>query len=218
MAHGPPLHTSSGMPVALEGSPAFDWLAVGVVALLLTLAIGLLARSVATAKQFNRALAHYRERDYERAIPLLEQTIARQRSNDMARLLLGDALIQQNRLEEAVELLCQSVARSPKNVDAHLSLGKAKLQQGDPDSAIAEFQQAARIKPERYPEPHRVLGLALQQQGEAERAREALGQARAIYAANSVEAMVAAVDRELQQLEAPFPPATEGAEPSERAP
>jgi len=210
------LHTSSGMPLALEGSPAFDWLAAGVVALLLTLAIGLLARSVATANLFNRALACYRQGDYEQVIPLLEQMIARQRSNDMARLLLGDALIQQNRLEEAVEVLRQSVARSPQNVDAHLSLGKAKLQQGDPDSAIAEFQQAASIKPSRYPEAHRVLGLALQQQGEAERAREALERARATYAANGVEAMVAAVDRELQQLAEPPSPAAEDAEPSEQ--
>ncbi|PSO58029.1 MAG: hypothetical protein BRC47_14605 [Cyanobacteria bacterium QS_7_48_42] len=183
-----------------ETSPLLNWLAIAVVGVLVGIVAVLLGKAIATSNLFNRGVKLYQEKDYEQAEAILRTCIERQHSNDMARLLLGDALTKQHKLDEAIAVFEELTARSRKNVDAFLSLGKVLMEKGKLDEAIAQFQKAAAIKPNRFPEPHRALGLALKEQDKTEEAIAALTKARDLYQAQGLNQMVEVSEQDLQQV------------------
>jgi tetratricopeptide (TPR) repeat protein len=160
----------------------------------------ILGRSFLLANRFNKARQLYEDEKYEEAIPIFQKTIERQKSNDLARLLLGKSFVGKGNLTEAIstfEMLTQS---SPKNVDGYVELGKVYMQQGKIDSAIAQFQQAAKIKPNKFAEPHRVLGLALKEKGESEAALNSLKKAKKLYSNQKSYPMIEAIDEEIDTI------------------
>lgn len=176
-------------------------LAAVVVVILLALIGVLFTKTIIISNRFQKGLVLYENQDYAGAIALFEQVIAQQASNDLARLLLGNALMKQGNLEAATAVFDDLIDRSPQNVDAYLSLGKALMRQGAIQAAIAQFKKAARIKPNKFAEPYRVLGLALKEQGQLDDAIAALTKAKSLYQAQSATEFVELVEQDLQQIE-----------------
>lgn len=149
----------------------------GALAVLGTLA----GKTWGTNRRFQSGLRSYEAGDYDGAIAQLQEAIARQPSNDLARLLLGNALAAKGDPEAAIAVFEDSIARSPRNIDGHLGLGKVLLRQGETAAALDRFRAAVAIAPQRNPEPHVALGLALKASGDADSAAAALDTARTIY-------------------------------------
>jgi len=177
-------------------------IALGAVALALVFLGVLFGKTWVTSRRFQGGLKQYEARDYDGAIAAFEAVIARQPSNDLARLLLGNSWAAQGEFKRAIAIFQELVERSPKNVDGYLSWGKALLRQGETEAAIAQFRAAAAIKPNRFPDPHMVLGLTLKDTGDREGAIASLEAARAIYARQGKPEAAAKVAAELESLQA----------------
>ncbi|MFW6296533.1 MAG: tetratricopeptide repeat protein [Halothece sp.] len=158
-----------------------------------------MAKAIAVANQFKEGLSQYQAEDYVVAERIFREVIAKQQSNDMARLLLGNALMQQNQLEEAIAVFKELLNQSPKNVDGYVNLGKVLMRQGKLNEAIATFKQATETIP-KSPDGYRVLGLALQQKGDTEAAIANLTKAKAIYQAKNETFMEKTTHQDIQQI------------------
>ncbi len=117
-------------------------LAIAVVAIGLTILGFFMREGVITSSIYKRGVKLYQEKDYKAAESAFRQVIARHPSNDVVRLLLGDTLIQQDRVEEAIAQFKELVDRAPKNVDARLRLGMALIQQGKFEEATSTLEKA----------------------------------------------------------------------------
>jgi tetratricopeptide (TPR) repeat protein len=159
-----------------------------------------LGRSLLLGNRFQKARQLYEDEKYDEAIPLFQKIINRQKSNDLARLLLGKSLVKQGNLTEAISTFETLTQQSPKNVDGYIELGKVYMQQGKIDSAIAQFEQATKIKPNRFAEPHRVLGLALKEKGETEAALNSLKKAKKLYSNQKAYPMIETIDEEIETI------------------
>lgn len=159
-----------------------------------------LGRSLLLGNRFQKAKQLYEDEKYDEAIPLFQKIINRQKSNDLARLLLGKSLVKQGNLTEAISTFETLTQQSPKNVDGYIELGKVYMQQGKIDSAIAQFEQATKIKPNRFAEPHRVLGLALKEKGETEAALNSLKKAKKLYSNQKAYPMIETIDEEIETI------------------
>lgn len=105
--------------------------------------------------RFDEAIEHFRE-----AIRLTEPAIVggtrRADARDMnrgalglflsARLSLGEALMQQNKLTEAADQFRQVVTIAPDNAAAHYNLSVVLSQLGRADEAAAEYDEAMRLQ------------------------------------------------------------------------
>ncbi|MEO0947575.1 MAG: tetratricopeptide repeat protein, partial [Cyanobacteria bacterium J06641_5] len=188
-------------------------IALGAIVLVFASLGVLFGKTWGTSRRFQAGVRKYDARDYDDAIEAFEAVIARQPSNDLARLLLGNSHAAQGDFKIAIATFEELVARSPKNVDGYLSWGKALLRQGETDAAVAQFRAAAAIKPKRFPEPHVVLGLALKDIGDREGAIAALEAARAIYTREDKTQATKTIAEELAQLQAKSSPAQAGTLP-----
>lgn len=187
-------------------------IALGAIALVLASLGVLFGKTWGTSRRFQEGLRNYEASNYDEAIAAFATVIARQPSNDLARLLLGNSHAAQGDFKIAIATFEELVVRSPKNVDGYLSWGKALLCQGETDAAIAQFRAAAAIKPKRFPEPHVVLGLALKDIGDRDGAIAALEAARAIYTRQGKPQATQKIAAELTQLQAAPSPAQLDAE------
>ncbi len=61
--------------------------------------------------------------------------------------LLGNALLQQDRVEEAIQAREKSISLNPKINDAYYQLGLAMEMRGDLETAASYFRQALEISP-----------------------------------------------------------------------
>jgi len=168
---------------------------------IILLSVGIiLGRSFLLSQRFQKAQKLYEEEKYGDAIPVFQKIIERQKSNDLARLLLGKSLVQKGNLTEAISAFETLTQSSPKNVDGYIELGKVYMKQGKIDSAIAQFQQATKIKPNKFAEPHRVLGLALKEKGETKAAIASLEKAKKLYSNQKAYPMIEAIDEEIDTI------------------
>ncbi|PNW32856.1 UNVERIFIED_CONTAM: hypothetical protein BEN50_19145 [Euhalothece sp. KZN 001] len=168
---------------------------------IILLSVGIiLGRSFLLSQRFQKAQKLYEEEKYGDAIPVFQKIIERQKSNDLARLLLGKSLVQKGNLTEAISTFETLTQSSPKNVDGYIELGKVYMKQGKIDSAIAQFQQATKIKPNKFAEPHRVLGLALKEKGETKAAIASLEKAKKLYSSQKSYPMIEAIDEEIDTI------------------
>lgn len=118
------------------------WIAsVAVVAIGLTIMGWFIREGVVTASIYEQGVKLYQEKDYKGAEVAFRQTISRHPSNDAARLLLGETLMQQDKLEEALAVFQELIDRAPKNVDAYMRLGMALIRQDKIEEAIATLKQ-----------------------------------------------------------------------------
>jgi Flp pilus assembly protein TadD len=85
---------------------------------------------------------------------------------------LASATAQRNRdYRSSLSIWRDTVAKAPGNPRAHHGLGLALEKRGRGEEAMAEFQEALRIRPN-YIEAHNSLGLALSARGRLEEAME----------------------------------------------
>lgn len=117
-------------------------IAATVVGLGLIILVIIVREGVSTSNLYRQGVALYQGKDYEGAEVAFRQVISRHPSNDVVRLLLGDALRQQDRLEEAIAQFTELIRRTPKNVDAHLSLGTTLLKQDKLEDATVALEKA----------------------------------------------------------------------------
>lgn len=175
-------------------------IALVTVSMILLLVGVTLGRSFLLSRRFQKACQLYEDEKYGDAIPIFQKIIERQKSNDLARLLLGKSFVGQGNLTEAISTFETLTQSSPKNVDGYIELGKVYMQQRKIDSAIAQFEQGAKIKPNRFAEPHRVLGLALKEKGETKAALASLEKAKKLYSAQKAYPMIEAIDEEIDTI------------------
>lgn len=117
-------------------------LAIAVVGVGLTILAFFLREGVLTSNIYKQGVKLYQEKDYKSAEAAFRIALSRHPSNDGVRLLLGDALMQQDRLEEAIAQFKELSDRAPKNVDARLKLGMALVKQDRLEEAIATLETA----------------------------------------------------------------------------
>lgn len=117
-------------------------LAIVVVGIGLTVLGFFMREGVVTSNIYKQGVKLYQEKDYKGAEAAFRQVISRHPSNDVVRLLLGDVLMQQDKLEEAIAQFKDLIDRAPKNVDAYLRVGMLLVKQGKLEEAIATLETA----------------------------------------------------------------------------
>lgn len=118
-------------------------IAAAVVVVLGLTILGFFVREgIFTSNIYKKGVMLYQEKDYKGAEEAFRNVLSRHPSNDMVHLLLGDALMQQDKPEEAIAEFKELIRRTPKNVDAQLRLGTALIKQDNLDEAIAALKKA----------------------------------------------------------------------------
>lgn len=129
----------------LEMPQQSNLIAAAVVILGLVILGFFVREGVATSKLYQKGVAFYQEQDYQGAETTFRNVLSRHPSNDMVHLLLGDALMQQDKLEEAIAQFQELTHRAPKNVDAFLRLGNALVKQNKLEEAVTVLEKTSQL-------------------------------------------------------------------------
>ncbi len=97
---------------------------------------------VSVSALYNRGVKLYQDKDYKSAESVFIDVLSRHPSNDIARLLLGESLMQQSRLEEAVAQFTTLISRAPKNAEAQVRLATALMKLEKLPEAISSLEKA----------------------------------------------------------------------------
>jgi TolA-binding protein len=144
-------------------TPQLTVFAITVVGIGLTILAFFIREGVITSSVYKQGVKLYQDKNYSEAEAAFRQVIARHPSNDLARLLLGDTLLQQSRVEEAIATWQELTIRAPKNVDAHLRLGMALLKCNRLE-AIASLETAKNLfQSQRNPQKAQTVAQLLQE-------------------------------------------------------
>lgn len=122
--------------------PDFSLLAIAVVGIGLTFLAFFVREGIVTSNIYKQGVKFYQSKDYKAAEAAFRQVVSRHPSNDVVRLLLGDTLMQLQKLDEAIAYFQELLDRAPNNVDAHLRLSTALLKQDKLDEAISALETA----------------------------------------------------------------------------
>ncbi|HVM59907.1 MAG TPA: tetratricopeptide repeat protein [Verrucomicrobiae bacterium] len=112
-----------------------------------------------------------RNRDYNSALTIWQDTVAKCPDNTRAHYNLGVVLVQQGKLPEGLAQYEQALRLKPDYAEVHYNMGTALAQAGRVTEAIRHYEQALRIKPE-FADAENNLGIALMGLG---RPQEAIG-------------------------------------------
>lgn len=126
-------------------TPQLTIFAIAVVAIGLTILAYFVREGIVTSSIYKQGVQLFQEKNYPAAETTLTQVLSRHPSNDLARILLGDALMQQDRIIDAIAQYREVTTRTPKNVDAHLRLGMALLKQNQLQEAIEPLENAKKL-------------------------------------------------------------------------
>ena len=118
----------------------------------ISLLIYFAVKTLRTSNLFQKGLELYQQKDYENAEAVFRQVTAINVSNDVVRLLLGDALLKQGKVEAAIEKYQEVIERAPKKADAYLRLSRIYMQQEKQSEAIEYLQKAKDVLQKRQPE------------------------------------------------------------------
>lgn len=99
-------------------------------------------KTLITSNLFQKGVTLYQQQDFAGAEVAFRQVMAKNSTNDVVRLLLGDALMQQGKIDGAKEVFQGIIARSPKNPDAYLRLSNVLMQQENKAEAKSNLQTA----------------------------------------------------------------------------
>jgi TolA-binding protein len=99
-------------------------------------------KTLITSNRFQKGVTLYQQKDYKNAEAAFRQVIDINSTNDVVHLLLGDCLMQQDRVSEAMTEFKDVIARAPKKVDAYLRLSNTLMQQGNKTEAVANLEKA----------------------------------------------------------------------------
>jgi predicted Zn-dependent protease len=123
--------------------------------------------------------------DYGAALPLLQGLLQQQPASAELNYLVGDTLLDQQRVEEALPLLKRAVSRDPKFLAAHKSLARADLAAGKASEAIPHLKAA--LPTDDDGSLHYQLAQAYQASGQPELAKKILVDYQMIQRAAAVE-------------------------------
>lgn len=127
-------------------SSQISYLIAAAVVLVGLVMLGFFVREgIVTSSLYNKAVKLYQEKDYQGAEATFQKVLSRHPSNDVARLLLGESLMQQGMLDDATSQFNELINRAPKNADAYLRLGTALMKQEKLEDAIAAFTKAKEL-------------------------------------------------------------------------
>jgi len=147
----------------MTDTPQLTVFAITVVGIGLTILAFFIREGVITSSIYKKGVELYQNKSYREAEVAFRQVIARHPSNDLARLLLGDTLLQQDRVGEAIATWQELTIRAPKNVDAHLRLGMALLKHNQLE-AIAPLETAKNLfQSQRNPQKAEIVAQLLQE-------------------------------------------------------
>ncbi|PAX60251.1 tetratricopeptide repeat protein [Brunnivagina elsteri] len=99
-------------------------------------------KTLITSNRFQKGLTLFQQKDYEAAEIAFRGVIAINSTNDVVHLLLGDCLIQQDRVGDAIAEFQYVIQRAPKKVDAYLRLSNALIAQGNKSEAISNLEKS----------------------------------------------------------------------------
>jgi spermidine synthase len=126
---------------------------------------------IEAAAYVRRAEALLANQDYAGMLEWLRRAIAAHPGNLLAHRLMGDALVQLDRLEEGERHLRQALSISDRDARVHSGLGYACHRQGEIDAAITHYRAALALDVD-HAEVRNNLGAALGQQGDLAGAQE----------------------------------------------
>lgn len=148
----------------MTDTPQLTVFAIAVVGIGLTVLALFIREGVITSSIYKQGVELYQDKNYSEAETAFRQVIARHPSNDLARLLLGDSLMQQDREQEAIATWQELTNRAPKNVDAYLRLGMALLKHNQLEDAIASLETAKNLyQAQRNPQKAQTVAQLLQE-------------------------------------------------------
>jgi len=108
-------------------------------------------------------------RIYADAETLWRTTIQRNPSSWLARMNLGNALLDEGESKDAISQMQEAIRLKPDYADAHYNFGIALLNKNQSGEAISQFQEAIRLKPD-FADAHIDFGVALLNQGRTDEA------------------------------------------------
>ena len=127
-------------------SSQIAYLIAGFVVVIGLVTLGFFVREgLVTSSRYEQAVKFYQEKDYKAAELAFQDVLSRHPSNDIARLLLAETLMQLGKLEDATSQFQALINRAPKNADAQLRLGTALMKQEQLENAIAAFTKAKEL-------------------------------------------------------------------------
>ncbi len=129
----------------VESSGQSHLIAAVVVAISLIALAFFVWEGVTISSLYNRGVKLYQEKDYKNAESVFIDVLSRHPSNDIARLLLGETLMQQNKLDEAVAQFTALISRAPKNAEAQVRLATALMKLQKLESATASLEKAQEL-------------------------------------------------------------------------
>ena len=94
------------------------------------------------------AATHARNRDYQSAVALWTDTVAKRPDNSRARNHLGTALAQAGRAADAIAHYEYALRLSPHDAEAHNNLANALIATGRAAEALPHYEDSVRIKPD----------------------------------------------------------------------
>jgi tetratricopeptide (TPR) repeat protein len=114
-------------------------------------------------------LTFQRNADYQSALSIWEDTVAKAPRNVRARYSLGATLAMGGQLDEAVAQYQQALEIEPDNAVTHNNLGLALRARGQWDEALAHFRKAVEVRPD-FAAAHVNLGAAMIRCGQVDAA------------------------------------------------
>jgi len=90
-----------------------------------------------TAADYARAIAYYRAVEMDKALPLMDQLIAREPQNPFFQELRGQMLFESGRVAEALPYYNRAVSLAPNEPLLRVALGHAQVESGDPAKVSA---------------------------------------------------------------------------------
>jgi predicted Zn-dependent protease len=147
----------------LENLQTTNIFAIGVVTASISLLVYFAIKTLITSNLFQQGINYYQAGDYQASEAAFRKVIAINSTNDVVRLLLGDALVKQSKSAEATELFQEVISRSPKNPQAYVRLANILIQQNQPQEAKVNLQKAEELlQKQRQPETAKRLNQLLE--------------------------------------------------------
>jgi tetratricopeptide (TPR) repeat protein len=128
-----------------ETLPINQIFATAVVVFSIVLLIYFAVKTLITSNLFAQGVNLYQQKDYQGAETVFRKVISLNSTNDVVRLMLGDALNQQGQVEAAKEWFNEVIRRSPKNPQGYLRLANVLMQENQLEAAKANLQQAQEL-------------------------------------------------------------------------
>ena len=100
--------------------------------------------------EYERALKHYKDKDYEEALAKFKGILQVQPQNIKAHIFVANIYLNGRKLNEALQACERALVIDPWSADVCLTLGIISRHQDDYDKAIEQFKRTVYIKPDNW--------------------------------------------------------------------